>query len=73
MDSVGIVDVLFAAIVLLLIAVKVRDVRARRKYDKGFWEVLSSPPGPYAWQTCVLIIAAIAVALLSGSLFGLRG
>jgi hypothetical protein len=65
--------IVLIVIILLLVTVKVRDVRVRRHYDKGFWEVLSSPPGPYVWQTWALIIAAVVVLLFSGSLFGTRG
>lgn len=61
-------DVLLAIVVLLLILVKVRDVRVRKRFDRGFWEALSSPPPPYAWQTWVLIGAGVLILLLSGDL-----
>lgn len=73
MSAVRPADVLLIVIVALLVVVKVRDVRVRRDYDKGLWEVLSSPPAPYVWQTWALIIATVAVLALSGSLFGMDG
>ncbi|UTT57610.1 hypothetical protein [Cellulosimicrobium cellulans] len=62
-------DVLLALIILLLVLVKVRDVRVRKQYDRGFWEVLSNPPPPYVWQTWVLIGAGVALLLFSGDFF----
>lgn len=48
----------------LLLGVKIRDIRMRHKYQKGFFEVIASPPDQTAWQSWWLIATTVCLGLL---------
>ena len=60
-------QLLFYAALVALVAVKVRDVAIARNYGKGPIEALVSPPPGKTWQSVALIGVIVLISIAIGA------